>query len=63
MSDDIGMEASTTVEAWPLGVDLKQKPLYSVTVNGIEPHVVNGEVIVISRGLEETEWWSISVTS
>jgi hypothetical protein len=25
--DEIGMEASTTVEAWPLGVDPKQKPL------------------------------------
>ena len=28
--DEIGMEAATTVEAWPLGVDPKQKPLYSL---------------------------------
>src|SRR5689334_23780926 len=31
--DDIGIEASTTVEAWPLGAELKQKPLYSLTVS------------------------------
>src|SRR5205809_4381438 len=30
--DEIGVEATTTVEAWPLGVDLTQKPLYAVTV-------------------------------
>src|SRR5208282_353997 len=28
--DEIGMEALTTVEAWPLGVDPKQKPIYSL---------------------------------
>src|SRR5579862_4851026 len=43
--DDIGIEASTTVEAWPLGADLKQKPLYSLTVSGIDP-VVNSDVLV-----------------
>jgi len=30
--DEIGMDASTTVEAWPLGVDPKQKPLYALKV-------------------------------
>ncbi len=57
--DEIGMEATTTVEAWPLGVDVKQKPLYTVTATGDEPKVVNSDLIVISRGLEETEWWSV----
>lgn len=57
--DQIGMEAFTTVEAWPLGVDLKQKPLYSLRVDGIEPETVNTDLIVISRGLEEVEWWSV----
>ena len=57
--DEIGMEASTTVEAWPLGVDLKQKPLYSVTAEGIDPKTVNGEIFTISRGLEEVEWWTV----
>ncbi len=56
---DIGMEASTTVEAWPLGTDLKRKPLYSLTVSGVEPAARNNEVLVVSRGLEEVEWWSV----
>jgi hypothetical protein len=56
---DIGMEASTNVQAWPLGVDLKEKPLYSLTVAGVEPKTVNSELLVISRGLEEVEWWSV----
>ncbi|MBZ5606975.1 MAG: hypothetical protein LAP38_01850 [Acidobacteriia bacterium] len=57
--DEIGMEATTTVEAWPLGVDVKQKPLYAVTATGDDPKTVNSDLIVISRGLEETEWWSV----
>jgi hypothetical protein len=56
---DIGMEASTTVEAWPLGVEPKQKPLYMLTVSGVEPKTVNSELLVISRGLEEVQWWSV----
>lgn len=56
---DIGMEATTTVAAWPLGADLTQKPVYSITVNGIDPETLDSEVLVISRGLEEVEWWSI----
>jgi len=55
---DIGIEGSTTVQAWTLGVDLKQKPLYSLTVQGIEPRTVNSDLLVISRGLEEVQWWS-----
>jgi hypothetical protein len=57
--DEIGMEASTTIEAWPLGVDLKQKPLYSMTVEGVEAKTLNNEITSIARGLEEVEWWSI----
>ncbi len=57
--DQIGLEASTTVEAWPLGTDLKQKPLYTLRVNGIEPKTVNTDLILVSRGLEEVEWWSV----
>jgi len=57
--EDIGMEASTTVEAWTLGVDLKQKPLYSLTVEGVEPRAINTDLLVISRGLEEVDWWSV----
>src|SRR5271169_6621814 len=51
--DEIGMEASTTVEAWRLGVDLRQKPIYSVKVEGVDARTVNNEVLEVSRGLEE----------
>jgi hypothetical protein len=56
---DIGMEASTTTEAWTLGTDLKGKPLYSVTVEGSDSRVVEDDLFVVSRGLEEVEWWSV----
>ncbi len=56
---DIGMAASTTVEAWKLGADLTTEPLYAVTVEGDESHTVEGELFVVSRGLEEVEWWSV----
>ena len=59
MLGDIGIEGSTTVEAWPLGVDFKQKPLYSMTVEGINPAIVNTDLLVVSRGLEEVQWWSV----
>jgi hypothetical protein len=57
--DEIGTDASTTVEAWPLGVDPKQKPLYSLKVAGVDARTVDGALIVILRGLEDTEWWSV----
>jgi hypothetical protein len=57
--DEIGMDASTTVEAWPLGVDPKQKPLYTLKVAGVDSKTVDGALLVLLRGLEETEWWSV----
>jgi hypothetical protein len=57
--DEIGMEAMTTVEAWPLGVDPKQKPLYALKVEGVDSKTVDGALLVVLRGLEETEWWSV----
>jgi hypothetical protein len=57
--DDIGMEASTTVEAWPLGVDPSQKPLYTLKAAGVDCKTLDGSLLVILRGLEETEWWSV----
>ena len=56
---DIGMDATTTVEAWPLGVDLKQKPRYSVAVSGTDCQTIDNALLVVYRGLEETEWWSV----
>ncbi len=57
--DEIGMKAATTVEAWPLGVDPKQKPLYTLKARGVDSKIVDGALLVILRGLEETEWWSV----
>jgi hypothetical protein len=57
--DEIGMEASTTMEAWPLGVDPSQKPLYALNVEGVDGKTVDGALSVILRGLEDTEWWSV----
>jgi hypothetical protein len=57
--DEVGMEATTIVEAWPSGVDLKEKPIYSITVQGVDPLTLNNQLIVVSRGLEDVGWWSI----
>lgn len=57
--DEIGMEATTTVEAWPLGSDLSQKPLYAINVTGSEARTVDSALVEVSRGLEEVEWWSV----
>jgi hypothetical protein len=56
---DKGQEATATFEAWPLGVELKQKPLYTVKVSGVGGETVDGALIVADRGLEEVEWWSV----
>jgi hypothetical protein len=57
--DEIGMEVSTTVEAWPLGVDPKQKPLYALKAAGVDSKTVDSALLVILRGLEDAEWWSV----
>ena len=57
--DDIGMTAATIVEAWPLGVDPEQKPLYTLKADGVDCKTVDGALLVILRGLEDTEWWSV----
>jgi hypothetical protein len=56
---DIGLEATVMLEAWRLGEDLQQKPLYTLTVAGGEGRTVDNALFVVSRGLEETEWWSV----
>jgi hypothetical protein len=55
---DIGVEATVTLEPWPLGQDPRQKPLYALTVGGTDGHFLDNALFVVSRGLEETEWWS-----
>jgi hypothetical protein len=56
---DIGMEATVTLEAWRMGDDPRQKPLYAVTVTGDEGRMVDNSLFVVARGLEETAWWSV----
>ena len=55
---EIGMESIVTLAAWPLGQDLRQKPLYNLTVAGADGHAVDNALFVVLRGLEETPWWS-----
>lgn len=55
---DMGQEATMAVEAWPMGTDLKQKPRYSFSVTGTECQTVENALLVVSRGLEEVDWWS-----
>lgn len=59
VSDDVDIEASGAIEAWPLGVDPRQKPVYSITVPAVDARTVNNELLAISRGLAEVEWWSV----
>ena len=55
---DIGEEATVTLEAWRLGDDPRQKPLYTLTVPGGEGHPIENALFLVSRGLDETQWWS-----
>jgi hypothetical protein len=56
---DKGMDAKVTLEAWPLGSDLKQKPLYAISVEGVDVYTVNNALLVFARGVEEVNWWSV----
>lgn len=56
---DIGVEATVTLEAWRLGADPRQKPLYTLTVAGTDGRSLDNALFIVSRGLEETQWWSV----
>lgn len=57
--DEVGVESTVTVEAWPLGTDLGRKPAWAVTLDGVEAHIADGTVLVFDRGTEEVDWWSV----
>jgi hypothetical protein len=57
--DEIGGLATVTLEAWPLGVDPRQKPLYSATITGDDAQIVENALWVVSRGIEDLHWWSV----
>jgi hypothetical protein len=52
---EMGVESTVTLEAWPLGQDLRQKPLYNLTVAGDDGHAVDNALFVVLR---EAQWWS-----
>jgi hypothetical protein len=56
--DDIGVEATVTLEAWPLGADVRQKPLYTLSETGTAGYTVDADLFVVDRRLEEVAWWS-----
>lgn len=57
--DEPGVRGTVTLEAWPLGSDPKQRPLYSTTITGTGAEVASDAVWIVSRGVEEVEWWTI----
>jgi hypothetical protein len=54
-----GVDATMTLEAWPLGANLNQKPLYAITLTGVEARTTDHALWVVARGTEEVEWWSV----
>ncbi|HUI82295.1 MAG TPA: hypothetical protein VLY24_30440 [Bryobacteraceae bacterium] len=56
---DIGEDSTVSLEAWRLGDDLAQKPLYALNVSGGEIRTEDNALLIASRGLEEVEWWSV----
>ncbi len=57
---DKGVEATVTMEAWLLGVDLQRKPLYSVKVPAIGAQTLDGALWVADRGIDpDVNWWSV----
>ena len=57
---DKGVDASVTLEAWPLGTDPQQKPLYSVKVPALSARTVDGGLWLVDRNVEsDSDWWSV----
>jgi hypothetical protein len=56
---DIGVDATIRLEAWRFGDDLRQKPLYAISISGADGHATDNAIFIASRGLEEVEWWSV----
>ncbi len=57
--DEKGLDASVSVEAWPLGSDVAAKPLYGVTLDGVGVTTEDSAVLVFDRGTEDVAWWSV----
>lgn len=55
---DIGMDSNIALEAWPVGQDPRQKPLYTLNVSGADGHPLDNALYMVLRGLDEVQWWS-----
>ena len=56
---DIPEPGALTLEAWPLGADPKQKPLYSVKLEADSARTLDNCLWVIDRGYVDAPMWSI----
>jgi hypothetical protein len=57
---DEGIESTVTLEAWPLGIDLKQKPLYALTVPGTGARTLDVGIWLVDRSLDgDATWYSV----
>lgn len=57
---DEGIESTVTVEAWPLGVDLRQKPLYALTLPGMGARTLDLGILLVDRSDGgDVSWWSV----
>jgi hypothetical protein len=56
---DMDVEATVLLEAWRFGGDLRQKPVYTISVSGTDGHTMDNAIFIASRGLEEVAWWSV----
>jgi hypothetical protein len=56
---DIPQPGKVTLEAWPLGTDPRQKPLYALRMDGFEAHTVDNAFWLVNHGDVDTPVWSI----
>jgi hypothetical protein len=56
---DIPEPGAVTLEAWPLGVNLRQKPIYTVKIGGDDAHTVDNALWVVNRGFVDVPMWSV----
>jgi hypothetical protein len=59
VAGDIPEAGAVTLEAWPLGVDPRQNPLYTIHVSGSGAHTLDTDFWVVDRGSEDVDWWSV----
>jgi hypothetical protein len=57
---DKGFDSTVVIEAWLLGTDLKQKPLYALTIPGAGAQLLDYGLWQVDRSLDpDVSWWSV----